>query len=209
MKTINDFKFQINISVDSYKDKVEAQDCVATRELARKHGKEKMAFKEQTVTVSEFIQYAISGHSFCNLFNVQPDKLYPITVKGQTFYTSAFYKKGKNAGAMKLSFKSDEYYRGQQVIFVDIDLTKFKTIEDYLDTLTYQPTCTYTSFSDNKMKGGIISRRFRMVYVFAFSTVVSETSDARSLSFSNFSFIKIPFQIYTFFVISTKKEQSS
>lgn len=166
MKTINDFKFQINISVDSYKDKVEAQDCVATRELAHKHGKEKMAFKEQTVTVGEFVQYAISGHSFCNLFNVQPDKLYPVTVKGQTFYTSAFYKKGKNAGAMKLSFKSDDYYRGQQVIFVDIDLTQFKTIEDYLDTLTYKPTCTYTSFSDNKMKGGVISRRFRMVYVF-------------------------------------------
>lgn len=62
--------------------------------------------------------------------------------------------------------KSDKFFAGTQTVFVDVDYTKYDNISDYLGTLTYCPTCVYMSFSDKKEKHGILSRRFRMVYVF-------------------------------------------
>ena len=67
---------------------------------------------------------------------------------------------------MRLEFKSDEFFRGAQTVFIDIDLTRFKTIPEYLDCLTLKPTLVYMSYSDNIEKHEVISRRFRMVYVF-------------------------------------------
>lgn len=166
MEVIKDFKFSVNVSIDTYKDKVEAQDCISSRELAKKHNKSKMSFIEKTLTTSEFLKAATSGHSFANLFNLDKNRKYPYTWRGFTTWTYAYYQKGHNKGGLKLNFKTNEYYKGQQVIFVDIDYTEFDSIYDYIDCLTYTPTIMYTSFSDLKMKGGVVSRRFRLVYVF-------------------------------------------
>ena len=166
MNIIQNFRFQTNISVDTYKDKKEATACLS-RAGAKAVGKNKMAFVEQSVSVSEFLGLATSGHAFCNLFDFNPDEKYWITApNGLSYPCYPVYKKGANKGAMKLSIKADQFFRGSQTVFVDIDFTKYTVISEYISTLTQPPTCVYMSFSDNKDKHGIVSRRFRLVYVF-------------------------------------------
>lgn len=165
MNIIKDFKFQTNVSLDTYKDKGEATACLS-REGAKAVGKHKMAFIEQSVTVTDFLNLATSGHAFCNLFDFDPNNKYWIeTSSGKHYQSYPIYKKGANKGAMKLSYKSDKFFRGSQTVFVDIDFTRYTNIQDYLSTLTIRPTCVYMSFSDNKEKKGVVSRRFRLVYV--------------------------------------------
>lgn len=166
MKTDKNLKFKLNVSIDTYSNKTEAQDCVASRTLAKRYGKEKMSFVEKEVTTDEFLGLARKGHSFANLFDLDKSKMYFYSWRGFRTYTYAYYQKGKNKGGLKLNFKTNEHYLGQQVIFVDIDYTNFDSIYDYIDCLAYTPTVVYTSFSDLKMKGGVVSRRFRLVYVF-------------------------------------------
>ena len=165
MNVIQFFKFQTNVSVDTYENKQEATACLS-RAGAKAVGKTKMAFVEQSVSVSEFLGLATSGHAFCNLFDFNPDEKYWITATNGLSYPSyPVYKKGANKGAMKLSIKADQFFRGSQTVFVDIDFTKYTVIPEYISTLTQPPTCVYMSFSDNKDKHGIVSRRFRLVYV--------------------------------------------
>lgn len=165
MKSINDYKFKVSISREGYEDKETAKMCLCSK-TAKELGKVKMAFKEQEVTVEEFLNYATSGYAFCNLFQFDKDKKY--WIKSGKHYTLTYpvYKIGLNKGYFKLNFKSDDFFKGSQTIFVDIDYTHYKEIPDYINCLTYKPTCVYTSFSDKADKAGITSRRFRLVYVF-------------------------------------------
>ena len=165
MNNIENFKFLTNVSIDTYKNKQEATACFS-KEGAKAIGKNKMAFMEQSVTVTDFLGLATSGHAFCNLFNFDPNSKYWIeTSSGEHYLSYPVYKKSSNKGAMKLPFKSDKYFRGSQTVFVDIDFTRYTSIPEYISTLTFTPTCVYMSFSDNKDKKGIVSRRFRLVYV--------------------------------------------
>lgn len=165
MNVIQNFRFQTNVSVDTYKDKKEATACLS-RAGAKAVDKNKMAFVEQSVSVAEFLNLATSGHAFCNLFDFNPDEKYWITAtNGLSYPCYPVYKKGANKGAMKLTIKADQFFRGSQTVFVDIDFTKYTVIPEYISTLTQPPTCVYMSFSDNKDKHGIVSRRFRLVYV--------------------------------------------
>ena len=165
MKKDFDFKFRVSVSREGYEDKETAKMCLSLS-TAREIGRTKMAFKEQELTVSDFLNYAVSGHAFCNLFKFDENRQYWIKKGKYKTLTYPIYRRGENKGYFKLSFKSDEYFYGSQTIFVDIDYTHFSTIEEYINKLTYIPTCVYTSFSDMKYKGGIVSRRFRLVYVF-------------------------------------------
>lgn len=165
MKKIDNFIFLTNVSIDTYKNKQEAMACLS-KEGAKAIGKNKMAFSEQSVTVTDFLGLATSGHAFCNLFNFDPNNKYWIeTSSGGHYQSYPVYKKSSNKGAMKLPFKSDKYFRGSQTVFVDIDFTRYTDIPEYISTLTLTPTCVYMSFSDNKEKKGVVSRRFRLVYV--------------------------------------------
>lgn len=159
-------KFKVNISKEAYTSKTDATACL-TKNGAKAIGKNKMAFQEQEVTVDEFMQHALNGYSFCNLFAFNPNLQYWISYKDKRYLQYPLHLKGPNKGAMKLCFKSDAFFSGAQAVFVDIDLTRFTDVRDYLDALSIKPTCTYMSFSDRKEKNGIISRRFRMVYVFS------------------------------------------
>lgn len=161
----NNFKFRINVSLDFYEKKTDATACLS-KAGADAIGKNKMAFTEKCLTISEFLQLAIKGYAFCNLFGFDPYKKYWIT-SGENHYQSfPVYKNGPNKGGMKISFKSDEFFIGSQVVFVDIDYTRFADIQSYMDVLELKPTAVYPSFSDKAEKNGIVSRRFRMVYVF-------------------------------------------
>lgn len=165
MNVIQNYRFQTNVSVDTYKDKKEATACLS-RAGAKAVGKNKMAFVEQSVSVAEFLNLATNGHAFCNLFDFNPDEKCWITAtNGLSYPCYPVYKKGANKGAMKLTIKADQFFRGSQTVFVDIDFTKYTVIPEYISTLTQPPTCVYMSFSDNKDKHGIVSRRFRLVYV--------------------------------------------
>lgn len=165
MITDINYRFKTNISTDSYEKKSDATACLS-KAGAKAIGKSKMAFREQNVSVTEFLGYATTGHSFCGLFEFDPNKKYLRKVydKWQSCYP--VYHNGANKGCMKLSFKSDEYFKGTQTVFVDVDYTNFKSIEDYVVPLSLKPTCGYYSYSDMKDKNGICSRRFRLVYVF-------------------------------------------
>lgn len=165
---INDpyFKFRTNVSSDYYIKKEDAKACLS-RPGAKAVGKTKMSFTEQTVSVNEFLNLATSGYAFCNLFHYDVSQKYPIEYSdGKITYSYPVYKRGPNKGCMKLSFKSDLFCQGSQTIFVDVDFTRYQTVQEYLDRLYYQPTCTYMSFSDKLFKSGRYSRRFRLVYVF-------------------------------------------
>lgn len=166
IKVLDNFRFKVSVSREGYQDKQTAKMCLSS--LTAKHiGKDKMAFKEREVSIDEFIDYAIHGHSFCNLFSFNDNLQYWIK-SGKGHYTKTYpvYKRGNNKGYFKLSFKSDEFFAGSQTIFVDIDYTHFNSIEEYINCLTYKPTVGYYSYSDMVEKQGIISRRFRLVYIF-------------------------------------------
>ena len=160
------FQFRVNISNDYYEKKTDASACLS-RVGAKAIGKAKMAFKEYDVTVDQFLQGAIRGYAFCNLFEFDPNQEYWFeTCNNQRYKTTPLYVNGPNKGCMKMEFKSDRFFCGAQTVFVDIDLTRFESILDYLACLTLPPTCVYMSYSDRQEKGGATSRRFRMVYVF-------------------------------------------
>lgn len=162
----NNFKFRVNISNDYYEKKTDATACLS-RVGAKAIGKEKMAFREYDVSIEQFLWGAIHGYTFCNLFQFDPNKEYWFeTCDGRHYSSKPLYEKGPNQGCMKLSFKRDQFFSGAQTVFVDIDLTRFESIPDYLACFTCPPTCVYMSYSDNLEKSGKASRRFRMVYVF-------------------------------------------
>lgn len=165
MNVIDDFSFLVSISREGYESKEDAKLCLASG-TAKLVGRQKMAFKEMEVTIGDFINYAINGHAFCNLFRFDENKEYLVKNGSRLSKSFPVYKRGKNKGYFKLSFKRDEYFYGSQTIFVDIDYTHFEDVEDYLGALTYPPTCVYMSYSDRADKKGIVSRRFRLVYVF-------------------------------------------
>lgn len=159
------YAFRVNISLDGYAKKTDSTACLS-KTGAKAIGKEKMAFIEQTITVEDFLNYANSGHSFANLFSFNPNEKYWLESNGKHYQSYPVYKNGANKGAMKLTFKTDQFYSGSQTVFVDIDDTKYATLTDFVGMLPMQPTAAYSSYSDNVDKHGKISRRWRLVYVF-------------------------------------------
>ena len=166
MKTIDStYTFRTSISREGYDSKEQSRLCLSSETCPE--GKSKMAFKQHSVTISKFAEYATDGYSFCALFSYNPDKYYwIIESSGRKYQLKPVYSRGLNKGCFRMQFKSEEFFVGTQTIFVDIDLTHYDNVDDYLNCLTYKPTVTYLSFSDNIKKNGVISRRFRMVYVF-------------------------------------------
>ena len=166
MREMKNFCFSINVSAEAYQSKIEAGKCLYEAG-AKELGREKMAFFERQITVDDFLGYATSGHTFCALFDYDPDQTYWIENRlGKKEKISPVYKRGKNKGAMNIKMKRDQFFLGAQAIFVDVDYTRFANVKDYIDALKYKPTCVYMSYSDRQEKNGKISRRFRLVYVF-------------------------------------------
>ena len=166
MITDQNYRFWTNISLDGYKKKSDASACL-TRKGAKNVGMETMSFYCAQVNIKDFLWLAVNGHTFCNLFDYETDKEYWFeNAYGFKFKTSPVYTTGRRGGCMKLLMKSDRFFYGTQTIFVDIDYTRFTNILEYLSVLTIPPSCVYMSYSDNIEKHGVVSRRFRMVYVF-------------------------------------------
>ena len=141
----------------------------------------KMAFFRRTISIDEFVELAVSGHAFCNLFKYNPNIKYPYKYIGWTNnWIWPEYRNGLNKGAMKIQMKSEQYFEGSQCVFVDIDYTDFTEVQDFIEVLPLKPTVVYMSYSDKTCKldkkqaknprydavRGIWSRRFRLSYVF-------------------------------------------
>ena len=169
MIVFENFTFRVTISKEHYESKQDALACLS-EPGAMAINREKMAWMEHVVSIDEFMQLATSGYCFCNLFKFDPTKKYWIESKeGKWHKERPLYLRGANKGYMKMSFKADKFFRAAQTIFVDVDYTRFDDVQEYLATLTIPPTCVYMSYSDNKekKKTKIVSRRFRMVYIFS------------------------------------------
>lgn len=169
MYTDKNFKFRINVSNESYENKEIALKCLSSK-TAKEAGRNIMAFKETTLDITEFLNLACSGYSFCGALFVyeQGKKYWSKNSKGEYRKGYPFYtrKNDPNKGCLKISYKKDEYFKSSQVIFLDIDDTKFQPLE-YIERLTFKPSCVYMSYSDGVLKGnGKSSRRFRLVYIF-------------------------------------------
>ncbi len=130
--------FRISVSVEGYESKDVAQQCVSNSEAVRGKRREVTKFREVELDLNDFLESVTTGHTFCGLFKHK---------MGCNF--TARTKNGKN-------------YKGSQLVFIDIDETRFETMVDFIDVLSYPPTCGYYSFSDKDVAGG---RRFRLVYV--------------------------------------------
>lgn len=129
--------FNVSVSEEGYTEKVFAESCVMGEEVARKWGMHKTMFREVNITVDNFVDLVVTGHTICGLFK----------------------HKGDNFDA---SQKNGENYVGSQLVFVDIDETQYETMADFIDKLSYPPTVGYYSFSDKDIVGG---RHFRLVYM--------------------------------------------
>lgn len=167
------FQFQIGVSVNTYSTKDEAKLCLSSKG-AKSANLEKMAFKNhQTVTLDDFATLATDGHAFCNIFKYDANRKYRrenTNPKVKVRYVKEFpeYHHGKNKGAMKLQFKCDDFFDGAQGVFTDIDYTRFKTLDEYVNALEFKPSFSYCTYSD-KLKG---TRKFRLFYVF--DTILDE-----------------------------------
>ena len=161
MEKRKDFKLTTNLSKVGYSSK---DDCTAAimnnRKYLKEKGMETMRFKEQVLTIDEFVEKIINGYSFCALYSYEVGKKLYINSNVRPYYTEPTEKDGY----MKRCIKRTDYWKSTQIISVDIDETNHKDIEKYLTLLTYQPTFTYTTFSDRLKNNGM--RRFRLVYVF-------------------------------------------
>ena len=169
MKKIEDFRFALNVSAEGYEKKTDASACLSSAG-AKAIKRKKMCFFEMNLTVNEFIEKAFEGHSFCALFRFKENKKYWYENRlGRKYLAYPHYTKDtitSTKGGLKIDFKRDEYFSGAQVIFIDIDNTKYTNLEEYIEKLTFKPTMVYMSYSDGKEKNGVISRRFHLCYIF-------------------------------------------
>ena len=95
----------------------------------------KLVYRKQPVNIGTMCQFIKDGHSFCHCYD---DNDEPFTN----------------------STKTQANFRYTSCMAYDIDDNPFP-MEEYLTTLTYQPTIAYTTTSD-----GIKGNRYRLVYCF-------------------------------------------
>ena len=156
MEKRQDFKFVASISKMGYATK---QDVINTlgRENRKKYGTESLRFREQTVTVDEIVDLIGDGYAFCATFDLNNGEL---MWKKQADGSKKCICPVLKDGYMSMTVKRDEFFKGSQIVSIDIDDTQYTNVEDYIEQLTFIPTFAYTSYSDSPTK-----RKFRLCYV--------------------------------------------
>lgn len=156
MEKRQDFKFVASISKYGYATK---QDVINTlgRENRKKYRTESLRFAERTLTVDEIVDLIGDGYAFCAIFNLGNGEL---MWKKQDDGSKKYICPVLKDGYMSMTVKRDEFFKGSQIVSIDIDDTQYTSVEDYITQLTYIPTFAYTSYSDSSEK-----RKFRLCYV--------------------------------------------
>ena len=178
MITNKDFRFNAFISAQQYNNKFEAINAVRGFDYEKQERiKDKMSFRDLSLNLDEFADYILNGYSYCNLFSTKQFEnrfgKASFPYKDKTYWGYSVYRNGKNKGCFKVQFKQDKYFLGSYYISVDIDNTRFGSIEEYINKLTYKPTFSYSTYSDSEF-----NRKFRMVYILD-----------RMMDFNQFKFI--------------------
>lgn len=168
MKIEKDFKLRANLTNEFYKTKTELISCLTTRG-AKAIQRKKICFIEQELSIDEYLEKKMSGYCHCALFNLNPKIKYKISRSGYRNEEWAYYQKNTatgTKGALKVDFTRNEFFGSTSIVTVDIDATRYTDIGEFLDRLELKPTIVYPSYNDNKLKRGVISRRFHMDYIF-------------------------------------------
>ncbi len=197
MRKRKKFKFKISISRERYSSNDMAKTCCISSKNAKKLGQSKIAFQEKEVTVSEFLEYAMKGYAFCHLFQYDENEKYqfkwkiwdPIMKDVSSYSYDAYpvYKRGANKGYFKVNVKSNQFFRGTQTVFVDVDIkNKYASIEEYVSRLTKKPTCAFYPYRDGKM-GCVDFHQIRLVYVF---NSILDTKDFESVSYRIYGMVE-------------------
>ena len=97
----------------------------------------KLIYRKQEVTISSFCALIKEGHSFCHCYD-------------------------DNDEPFNNSIKTQDNFRYSSYVAFDIDDNAMQ-MEEYLTTLTYQPTIAYTTTSDGLPSKGY---RYRLIYCF-------------------------------------------
>lgn len=113
----------------------------------------KIIWNKTTVTTDELIDYFSNGYCASNIFNKDS------VIASERRYSN---------------------FIGSYTIYVDVDKTSFENMYSYIDSLEYKPTFAYYSFSDGIEKRGLVSRRFRLCYVF--NKMISDIDFFKALS---------------------------
>ena len=156
MEKRQDFKFVASISKMGYATK---QDVINTlgRENRKKYGTESLRFAERKVTVDDIVDLIGDGYAFCATFYTNNGEL---IWKKQDDGSKKCICPVLKDGFMSMTVKRDEFFKGSQIVSIDIDDTQYTNVEDYIAQLTFIPTFAYTSYSDSPEK-----RKFRLCYV--------------------------------------------
>lgn len=160
MKKQSNFNFTASISKDIYVNKQQTTSAISGGKKGKKARKEcglkdKLCFKEQTLTPSALLKLSLEGHTFCPLFGEFT------TPPPKTTYL-------RKDGYFTMEGKSGQFFQGSYFIGVDIDDTQY-TPQEFVDLLRLKPTLWYTSLSHlqkDKNGDGKVDDRFRLIYVF-------------------------------------------
>ena len=151
MKVEKNYTFQVSLSNDAYTDKIISGAMIGStkNEENRKvrkeygfHANRGIGYMQVETNAETLLNNLLNGHVFCHLFTP---------------------KSVRTDGTFGSSQKKDENFAGSYVIGVDIDKTEYNTAEDFISTLSLQPTFYYTTYSNLKEDKGA---RFRLIYVF-------------------------------------------
>lgn len=144
-----DFTFDISLSQESFADKVIANAMIgrSTDEkntaIRKEYGFIRgVSYERVTVTPTTLLTSLTQGKCACQLFSP---------------------KRPRKDGTFGTTDKRYENFIGAYCIFVDIDETKYKDMQAFIDRLSLKPTFAYTSYSNQQPGKGA---RFRLCYVF-------------------------------------------
>lgn len=154
----DNYIFQVSISKDAYKTKLETKAAVSGskgRKLRESLGVDYVCYYRINTTSRELLDKVLNGYTFCSLFsNFEKNGLRcPYMIDNGKYFTS----KGKK----------DEFFEGSFIIGVDIDDSQYPSASDIICRLSVTPTFWYTSLSHMEVINGVSKGvRLRLIYVF-------------------------------------------
>ena len=158
MQTNENFKIDVSLSIEKFIDKTISSAMIGSarknpefRKIRKDYGfdsRSGVSFKDEYLTQSELLNHLLEGKAVCAVFNPSQTK--------------------KNGGFGSYQKKNWNFCYSQ-FIGVDVDKTKYKTPEEYIEKLSLKPSFWYTSYSNMiwdevKQYGG---PHFRLIYVFS------------------------------------------
>lgn len=156
MLSDKNYEFEVSISKESFRDKTISNAMIGqsnqtNRKIRKKYGfnpNKGVSFKRTKLNVKTLLDMILEGRVFCNLFNVPENN----------------YRKDGTFGSTQ---KTIGNFEGSYLICVDIDHTRYTSVEDFIKDLTLKPSFYHTSYRNMKYENGeCLGARFRLVYVF-------------------------------------------